>query len=59
VEAVNALGNVALGRVNLQLVRDMNTPDDEHAIFLSNFTYSFGSKMTFACRNAARRQRAP
>jgi hypothetical protein len=54
VKIMNVLGGVALGRVHPKKAHDVNTPDEEHAIFLPNLTYGFGGEMTLASRNAAR-----
>ena len=59
VEAMNALGDLLFVLVDLEIVRHMDTPDDEYIAFLLNLAYSFGGETAIACRNVARLQRAP
>ena len=59
VGAVNALGNLPLFLVDLEIVRYMNTPDDEYTALFANLAYGLGSEASIMCRDAARLQRAP
>lgn len=59
VEAMDALSNLPFLLVDLEIVRHMNSSDDEHTALLLNLAYGFGSETAIACRNVARLQRAP
>lgn len=59
VEAMHALGNLPLLLVDLEIVRHMNSSDDEHTALFLNLAYGFGSEASIACRNTPRLQRAP
>lgn len=59
VGTVNALGNLPLLLDDLEIVRHMNTPDEENATVFSNFARGLRCEASVMCRNAARLQRAP
>ena len=58
-DTVNTLPNPSLARVNLHVARHVNGPDNEPAVFLVNFTYSFGSKTSVPSGHDGRLQVAP
>jgi hypothetical protein len=58
-KAMNALSDPALVLVSLEIIRHMDTPNDEYAAFFLDLPYGLRSEVAIACRNVARLQRAP
>ena len=58
VDAVSPLGCLPLRRRELEMVDDVNAPDDQHVAVLFDFPTGIGRESASASRNAARFQRA-
>jgi len=58
VKAQHALGSLAFGRIDFQVVTHMNAPENQHLAVQLNFARRFRREPTFASRNPARFQRA-
>ena len=59
VHRVHALDGLAMRRVGLQVVEDMDPPDDEHFAVLADFAGDIGLQLAAARIDSARLQRAP
>jgi hypothetical protein len=58
VETVYPLRRFTVGRVNSQIIRDVNPFDNQHVVLFLNFTLYIRGKQAIASRNFARFQRA-
>lgn len=58
-KAMNALSDPPLFLVGLEIIRHMNTPNDQYTALFPDLPYGLRSEAAIACRNVARLQRAP